>query len=215
MERKTATTTQITPAQNALDSLERIARDLEVEAENALHWKGSLAWGWHAVGLLAYLRLQPQSASFDTWIQDYLHTGEPDLDVERDAHWEEKQRLSFLELLDLLSEIELPILKPGFYQGWQDRTSRCRELRREITQLMGGSIAAHQRDQLLLLLAAYHRLIRLPAGATLETDPIKTAFPAVLDLLELLVDPATPESERLLDILDQCRTVLAKRSSVN
>ncbi len=48
----------VTPVQNAIDSLRRIAEELE-RGRNALALKGALAWGWHAAGLLAYLRLQP------------------------------------------------------------------------------------------------------------------------------------------------------------
>lgn len=175
----------VTPVRNALDSLGRVAEDLT--RRDALGLKGALAWGWHAVGLLAYLRLQPGREAFDVWVQDYLHEGEPTLNVERDARWEERERLSLLEVLDLLSAPDLPSLKPEFYQGWQDRTSRCQSLRRQVSQIVGRSIGEDQRDRLLLLLAAYHRLIRLPAGVSLEVAPVREAFPALLDLAEMLV----------------------------
>ena len=199
--------TAVTPLSNALDSLERVAGDLE--AEGSLKFKGALAWGWHAVGLLAYVRLQPQRELFDAWVQDYLHQGAPALQVERDARWEERERLSFLELLDLLSAEALPILKPEFYQGWQDRTSRCQGLRRQTAQIVGGSVNEGQRQQLLVLLAAYHRLIRLPAGVVLDEAEIRRAFPALLDLAALLVDRRAPEAGALLGVLERCRKALA------
>jgi len=199
---------QITPLQNAVDSLQRVAADLEADASDALHLKGALAWGWHAVGLLAYLRLLPERESFDAWVQDYLHPGELGLEVERDALWEERQRLSFLELLDLLSDQELSILKPAFYQGWQDRTSRCRDLRGRLSRLLGGSLGDEARQQLLVLLAAYHRLVRLPADVTLDPAPIREALPALLGLAELLVDGSDSQAEPVLAQIQRSRTAL-------
>ncbi len=201
----------VTPVQNALDSLRRAAEGL-AQGGDVLGLKGALAWGWHAVGLLAYLRLQPGRETFDAWVQDYLHEGEPTLNVERDARWEERERLSLLEVLDLLSAPDLPSLKPEFYQGWQDRTSRCQSLRRQVSQVVGRSIGADQRDRLLLLLAAYHRLIRLPAGVSLEVAPVREAFPALLDLAEMLVGRAGPETEGLAEAVGKCREALKRAS---
>lgn len=201
--------TTITSLHNACDSLERTARALEADtADDPLALKETLVWGWHAIGLLAYLRLQPQRRLFDAWLQDYLNEGEPQLDIDRDARWEERERLSHLELLDLLSEEQLPILKPEFYQGWQDRTSRCHGLRRQTAQLVDGSIDASQRQQLLLLLAAYHRLIRLPAGVDLDPAQIRQAFPALLDLAALLLDENNPDAASAQTALERCRTAL-------
>ena len=203
------TTIDVTPVSNGLDSLDRVARDLEAaDGNNPLTLKGALAWGWHTVGLLAYLRLQPHKSLFDAWVQDYLHEGDPELQVDRDAHWEERERLSFLELLDLLSVVEMPILKPEFYQGWQDRTARCHNLRQQVAGLVGGSVGEEQRQQLLLLLAAYHHLIRLPAGVELDAALIREAFPALLDLVALLLDDSAPQAEALQVTLNRCRQAL-------
>ena len=120
---------EISTVDSALDSIRRMAAELPCAGVDALAVKGALWWGWHAVLLLAHHRLRPARDSFDHWFWDYLATGRPDLDVHRDSRWEERQRLSLLELLDILSAEELDILKPEFYQGWQDRTTRCRTLR--------------------------------------------------------------------------------------
>ena len=85
--------------------------------------------------MLAYLKMSPGRESFDAWIRDYLQEGTPDLDIERDSRWEERERLSFLELIDLMSDEGLPSLKPEFYQGWQDRTSRCNWIKKFIGSL--------------------------------------------------------------------------------
>lgn len=201
--------TTITPLHNACDSLERTALALEAGAANdPLTLKEILCWSWHTIGLLAYLRLQPQRQLFDAWLQDYLHEGEPRLDVDRDARWEERERLSHLELLDLLSEEQLPILKPEFYQGWQDRTSRCHGLRRQVARIFGSSIGEPQRGDLLLLLAAYHRLIRLPASVDLDPARIHQAIPALLDLAARLLDGDNPDAAPALTALERCRTAL-------
>jgi hypothetical protein len=190
--------------------LERAAVELGQGLDDALAWKGALAWSWHSIGLLAYVRLQPASDSFDPWIRDYFLPGEPDLDVERDAQWEERQRLSFLELIDLLSAQELSILKPSFYQGWQERSSRCRELRREVTELVGASLEEEQRQQLLYLLAAYHRLIRLPTAARIDVTRVHACYPALLDLARMLLmkEPPGGAGAALLTAISNCRHAL-------
>jgi hypothetical protein len=201
----------ITPIHNALDSLRRMAHELEHGGEGkktALGYKGALAWGWHVCGLLAYLRLKPARETFDAWMRDYLQEGTPSLDVERDARWEERERLSFLELLDLLSEENLPSLKPEFYQGWQDRSSRCLWLRQQVRLLTGCSIDAEKRDLLLYLLAVYHRLIRLPAGVAISARPIVEALPALFDLLQMLIDDTSPDAHTLYNELERCRQAL-------
>ncbi len=206
----------ITSAANALDSLERLALELELEktrleegrAESSPALKGLVVWGWHTVALLAYMRLQPQRQDFDAWIWDYLDEGEPALDITRDSNWEERQRLSLLELLDILSEVDLPLLKPEFYQGWQDRTERCKTLRRQAAAITGYSIGADQRASLLILLAAYHRLLRFPVPVELEVVPVREALPQLLDLVEALVVPSGPRGDQLTSALARCRQAL-------
>lgn len=204
----TPTGVDVSPEHSALDSLERVAEELERD-DGALALKGALQWGWHALGLLAYLRLQPARSSFDAWVQDYLQAGEPELEVERDGNWEERQRLSFLELLDLLSAADLTILKPQFYQGWQDRRSRCLDLRRRVAFAVGGAIGSAQRDDLLLLLAAYHRLVRLPAGVRLDPAAIRRAFPALLDLALALAGESGPISRAVAECVGRARHALS------
>lgn len=201
---------KINPADNILDSLRRVAHELEKgPAGSALSLKGFLGWGWHAAALLAYIRLRPGKELFDAWMQDYLQEGTPIIDVERDARWEERQRLSLLELLDIISEESLPSLKPEFYQGWQDRMSRCRWVRGQAQRLIGGSINAKWRDDLLLLLAAYHRLIRLPAAVEIDFDGLYQKAPALLNLCEMLIDRSSPDAEKLIEMIGRCRTALS------
>lgn len=203
------TNTSASPVENALDSLNRVALNLhEKSLDDVLTLKGALVWGWHVVDILAYLRLQPERKNFDAWMQDYLNEGEPTLNVDRDAHWDQGRHLSILELLDIFSETDLEILKPDFYQGWTDRTSRCQELRNHVSSIVGGSLNAGQREQLLKLLAVYNRLFHLPVGISLEAAPMWDIFPALFDFIELLFDKSIPEADRFLTELNDCRASL-------
>jgi len=201
----------ITPIANVGDSIERIEREIEArKSDSTLALKGALLWGWHAVALLAYVRLQPHREEFDAWVQDYLEHGEPGLDAERDARWENRQRLSSFELIDLMSEVDLPILKPEFYQGWQDRTSRCQTLRRKVAAVIGTSLNAMQRENLLLLLAGYHRLTRLPAEVRLDPSAVWQSFPVLLDLLEILIGKTASDLSHFSTGVEKCRSALKK-----
>jgi hypothetical protein len=202
----------ITSHDNALDSLRRTTRAAEaLSSGDPLELKGVLGWGWHAVALLATMVLRPAREQFDAWLWDYLAAGETALEPDRDARWEERQRLSLLELLDILSEEDAPILKPEFYQGWQDRRVRCRTLRRQVAGVVGASLGGApndgERDDLLFLLAAYHRLLRMPATVELDAAEAIRALPRLVDLLETLAR-ATERPEPLLDAVAACRRAL-------
>lgn len=197
------------PLENALDSLGRIALELKEKGPGDIAaLKGALVWAWQVVDLLTYLRLLPERDNFDPWMQDYLHKGEPELNVERDAMWDEHRHLHLIEILDMFSERDLPILKPEFYQGWQDRTSRCKDLRSRIARLVGASIGAEQRDQLLFLLAVYNRLFHLPATVAVNPAMVRNAFPALLNLIEMLLDKEAAEASSLKQLVNKCRELL-------
>lgn len=199
----------LSPDQNALNSLHRMARELtDADIRNIADLKGILVWGWHAVDILAYMRLQPARDTFDAWMQDYLHKGEPTLNVQRDAHWDEKRHLSLLELIDIFSETDLPILKPDFYQGWQDRTVRCHELREHIAGIVGGAIAEEQREKLLLLLAAYNRLIHLSAEVSIDVSLVWEALPSLFAFIDMLIDKSSPAGPPMLEALQRCQSAL-------
>lgn len=200
----------VTAADNALDSLTRLAVELEKgEIDKPFALKGVLAWGWHAVALLTYMRMQPHRDRFDAWIWDYLDEGSTELDFERDAHWQERQRLSLLEILDIFSEVEMPLLKPEFYQGWTDRTVRCQTLRRQIGEIIGGGIGSDEREGLLILLAAYHRLLRFPAAVVIDVDQVKAELPDLFEFLQQLVDVSGPRSAEMEAALDRCKEAAA------
>jgi hypothetical protein len=224
-------TVSVTPEQNALDSLRRFAAELKTGLDyrdvkealagilpkqvlakarfvSPMGLKGPLTWGWHTTAMLVYMRLQPHRVAFDAWVQDYLDTGEPVLDIERDAHWENRKRFTSLEMLDLLSDTDLQMLEPEFYQGWQDKATRCKTIRTRVREIVGGSIGDSQRQQLLLLLAAYHRLVRLPAAVELDVATIRDSLPALFALWELLVDKSSSAAPEMLQAIEQCKMCL-------
>lgn len=193
------------PVASAADSLRRLAAVPPVARPADL--KEPLLWGWHAVAALTYARLSPARERLDAWLWDYLHPGRPELDVSRDAFWEERERLSLLVLLDLLSEESLAVLEPEFYRGWQDRLERCRTLRRQIREVTGLALDEARRQRLLVLLAAYHRLLRLPAAVALDPTPVEARLPELVALCGELVDPALPAGvgAELASALAACR----------
>ncbi len=199
----------LSPEQNALNSMERLTAEVRRGTPHEVtDLKGMLVWGWHVVDILAYMRLQPARDSFDPWMQDYLHKGEPILNVERDSQWEAVRHLGLLELIDMFSEVNLPILKPDFYQGWQDRTVRCHELREQIAGIVGSSITGEQRKGLLFLLAAYNRLFHISAAVSLNVSEIWKSLPAIFDFIELLIDPAWSMSATFMQLLQKCRKAI-------
>ncbi len=200
-------TSAVSASANALDSVQRLARELAAGGPEPLALKGVLGWGWHAVSVLAHDRLRPARDNFDHWFWDYLQVAEPQLDGPRDAQWQERS-LSHIELLDILSEETMTILKPTFYQGWQDRTARCRTLRQRATAAIGGNIGASQRDDLVLLLGAHNRLLRVPAAVGLNGAELIAALPALFDLLELLGSQPESELEPLMAAIAECRQEL-------
>jgi len=207
-----ATDKDLSTVANALDSLRRLERDAaRAGLGEPASLKGAVGWGWHAVILLAHARLMPARDRIDAWLWDYLEEGDAALETERDARWTERKRLSLLELVDLLSEESLPLLEPEFYQGWQDRTTRCRTLRGQIGGIVGASIPGAWRDDLLLLLAVYHRLLRLPAPVSFDPGPVVASLPRLLDLVEILVDQSWKEAPDLLESIERCRRELGGR----
>ena len=65
-----------------------------------------------------------------------------------------------------------------------------------------------QLDHLMLLLAAFNRLVRLPAQTVLDPEEVVAAFPALFDMIEKLVKGLPVEKEALTEALSECRATL-------
>jgi hypothetical protein len=204
------TKVRVSPVSNARDSLERVARNLQtVRLAEAWALKGAVIWAWHAVELLFYVRVSPERGVFDQWVQDYFHYWETDINVSQDIGRENIAHLGLLQILDLLSDRELPSLRPEFYQGWRDRVSRCQELRAKVFGVIGATIDGDQRDQLLYLLAVYNRLLYVTADASQDKKAVVDRMPALLDLIEMLWDRSWAESDLVESALKQSRSALS------
>ena len=62
--------------------------------------------------------------------------------------------------------------------------------------------------KLLLLLAAYHRLLRLPAGVEIGRAEVRGALPALFDLVLQLLAPDAAEAEAIKGAVERCRAAL-------
>jgi hypothetical protein len=199
----------INPTANALDSLGRIAWELEAaDRESPLALKGPVSWGFHAASLFFYIRIQPHKGSFDQWVQDYFHSWAPDIDVQKDSRLEHREHLGLLEIIDLLSEVESESLRLEFYQGWTDKMTRCRELRAKVHGLLGMALSDSERLDLLYLLALHNRLTHMPAQTRVETQAAFLKLNSLLNLLEKLVDPEWGDAEGMRQALKRCKTSL-------
>jgi len=199
----------INPTANALDSLGRIAWELEAaDRENPLALKAPVAWGFHAASLFFYIRLQPHKETFDQWVQDYFHSWASDIDVQKDSRLEHREHLGLLEIIDLLSEIESDSLRLEFYQGWTDKMSRCRELRAKVHKLLGLALSDSERLDLLYLLALHNRFTHMPAPTVVETQAAFLKLDSLLNLLEKLVAPEWEDADQMRQALERCRTSL-------
>ena len=66
----------------------------------------------------------------------------------------------------------------------------------------------HFQYALLVLLAAYHRLIRFPVAVDLDVAPVLEALPRLVDLLEMLEPGADPERKTFHTTLARCRSAV-------
>ena len=193
----------LTPLENALDSIRLMGKGARSRSVSGT--KEVLTWGWHAVGVLASVRLRARKDMFDPWVQQYFEEGDPDVNIGRDVHWDVRTGLSCLEILDLMSDPDLPLLKPDFYQGWQDRNSRSRVLRGQVKYILGSSLKAEQREALLFLLAAYYRLVRLPTHVTIVTADVDEKMGYLCDLLDMFVPEDSGEWGLIRDAVAKTR----------
>lgn len=196
---------RISPIANALDSLGRIAWELDLaDIENPMALKGPLNWGFHATALFFYIRLQPEKGSFDQWVQDYFHSWADEITVQNDSRLEHREHLGLLEMIDLLSEVESESLRLEFYQGWTDKMARCRELRSKVQRLIGFALNESERSELLYLLALHNRLTHTPAPTLVDTQEAFRRLKALTSLLGRMIDPDWEEAPQMLETLERC-----------
>ena len=186
----------IDPLDNVGDSLRRLSDELASRPgpdplSDAMLHKGALTWAWHAVSILFQLRLEKERDNLDPWLQEYVP--ETDREADEGAGPDAGAHIGLLQILDLLSAPDLPSLTPEFYQGWQDRTSRCQGLREQLSSIFGTGLSANRRDQLLYLLETHRGFSRSARKIHVDARQLEASLPVLLELIEKL--QATVSSE--------------------
>ncbi len=164
--------------QGAIAAFERSDGDLAELSE-------SLDLGLRAVEILAFRRLQPVRDRFPATIGALLDSPPPEVDLYRDAV-ELPRSLRFADVLDLLSEESLDCVGPDLHRGWEDRRFSCRRSRATAREAIGFALADEERRALLTLAAYRNRIFRLPPPVRLVPSEIRSAFGALVSLVERL-----------------------------
>lgn len=179
---------------------EAVTLDADEEAHRL--WQGALAalgasdheltslsealdLGLRAVEVLAFRRLEGARDQFPAPIAALFDSPGPEIDVERDAV-ESPRALGFTDVLDLLSDDELECVAPDLHRGWEDRRFSCRRSRATAREAIGFALADEERRALLTLAAYRNRIFRLPPPVRLVPSEIRSAFGALVSLVERL-----------------------------
>jgi len=175
---------------------------LEPEEEAARLWEGAQAartraeesladlcaaidLGIRAVEIRAVGKLQRARENFPATIGAQLATPDPVVDPARDAT-ETPKVLSFVDLLDLLSDEELACVSLRLHTGWEDRRFSCRRSRSVAREQTGLSLTGERREHLLQLAAYHNRIFRLPPPVRLKPAEVLNAYPALVALYDQL-----------------------------
>ncbi len=145
----------------------------------------SLDLGIRAVEILGFHRIEPVRDKFPATIASHLEPPAPDVEVQRDAV-EQPRCLGFRELLDLMSEEELPCVARDMHHGWEDRRCACMRGRALTNEAIGFSVGADDREQLLLLLAYRNRIFRYPPPVRIVVSEVVDSFPRLEELVKKL-----------------------------
>lgn len=146
----------------------------------------SIDLGLRAVEILAVHRLQPAKDKFPATIAAQLETPSPAVDTHGDAI-SVPSTLQFTDVLDLLSAEDLECVSPGMHRGWEDRRFSCRRSRTTAREALGITLAAAERDKLLLLSAYRNRISRNPPPVRIVPGEIITAFDSLVPVVERLL----------------------------
>jgi len=155
-----------------------------------------------AAHLLALAKVQGVQG-YPATVQALLNVPEPAVDPERDAAFDPGDSLTFVDLLDLLSQEQLPCLAPHLHRGWQDKTQSCRQARRLTTAAFGHELDGEGRRALLAAQAITNRVFVAPPPVVLDLRRVRKAVRDVLRLISHLA-PAGGAG-KILDLISQLR----------
>ena len=144
--------------------------------------------------LLGHVHLQKGEQAMPSSVQSLMELPPPEIDTERDAFAVPDDYLSFVDILDLMSEENMDCVAPHLHRGWQDKKESCRNARRAARATIGFSIGFRFRDELLAAAAIYNRISLVPATVALESAAVRGAFESVLRFVEALVPVENKEA---------------------
>jgi len=151
---------------------------------------------FRAAQLLALARITTVRTAYAATNQAMLFAPAPDVLPARDAAADESDALRIIDLIDLLSDVDLPCVAPRLHRGWQDRAQSCREARRITQKATGFALDESTRNDLLASLAVCNRVLRVPPPVTLVADQAGTWLPPVLRFIDRLAPAAEGKSIR-------------------
>ena len=131
-------------------------------------------------------RLAPVLDQFPVTIQEHFaRPTEPSVSVQ-DAFVDPSATIGLLDLLEMASDQPLSCVTPRLYRGWQDRVQARRDARRITAEAIGFSLAADERDALMMAVAIRNRILLTPPPLEVDEAQVLEALTAVRVLFEKL-----------------------------
>lgn len=131
-------------------------------------------------------RLQPIAPEFPATIAALLESPPAEVDTMRDFVHPPKS-LTFLDIVDMLSQEKLPCISQQLHRGWEDRIESCRRSREKTLNAIGFSLSEEERKPLMLIGAYRNRLFALPPPVRIIPKQVISAFPTLSVLAEKLL----------------------------
>ncbi len=141
--------------------------------------------GVRVVEIMVAWRLEPVREEFPTTIASLLEPSPPEVVPSRDFLNAPKS-LRFIDVLDLLSNVNLSCISPKLHHGWEDRFASCRRSRVRTEKVTSFSLSEDERDALMLIGAYRNRIFLLPPPVEIITKDVLDAYPTLLALGERL-----------------------------
>ena len=127
--------------------------------------------------------LEPVRGEFPATIASLLEPPPPEVDPNRDFVHQPKS-LRFVDVLDLLSAMDLTCISPHLHHGWEDPRASCRRSRTRTIKVTGFSVEEKDREDLMLIGAYRNRIFLLPPPVQIVPQEVLDAFPTLVELVE-------------------------------
>ena len=142
--------------------------------------------GVRVVEIVAVAQLQRVRHRFPATITSLLES--PPVEVEPIRDFVHPPRsLRFVDIVDMLSEEDLPCLSQGLHRGWEDRVESCRRTRDIAQSATNMSIGPTERENLTMIGAYRNRLFEMPPTLKVVPADVIGAYPALAIIAERLL----------------------------